>query len=147
MGASLYYRTMGKDCPNIPKTDFNSFIPRMEQLIQAIEHGEVVACHDVSTGGLALAVIEMCMSGNGAKINLVEEMRADIELFSESNGRWIVQVAKEAENNFARRFDHANKIGDVGSKVSFSKNNEIIADFEVEKLRKKWTMPVWDRLA
>ena len=147
MGASLYYRSIGKDCPNIPKTDFDSFMPRMEQLIQAIEQGEVVACHDISTGGIATAVIEMCMSGNGAKINLTEEMRADIELFSESNGRWIVQVAKGSENNFARRFDHANKIGDVGSKVSFSKNNEIIADFEVEKLRKKWTMPVWDRLA
>ena len=147
MGASLYYRTMGKDCPNIPKTDFNSFIPRMEQLIQAIEQGEVVACHDISTGGLAMAVIEMCMSGEGAKINLTGEMRTDIELFSESNGRWIVQVTEGSEKDFAKRFDYAIKIGDVGSKVSFSKNNEIIADFEVEMLRKKWTMPVWDRLA
>ncbi len=62
MGASLYYRSIGKDCPNVPKTDFDLFIPRMEQLIQAIEQGEVVACHDISTGGIAVAVIEMCMS-------------------------------------------------------------------------------------
>tara|TARA_B100000678_G_scaffold89767_1_gene74625 strand:+ start:61 stop:732 length:672 start_codon:yes stop_codon:yes gene_type:complete len=147
MGASLYYRSIGKDCPNIPKTDFDSFIPRMEQLIQAIEQGEVVACHDISTGGIATAVIEMCMSGVGANIGLGEDMRADVELFSESNGRWIVQVANDKEKDFARRFDYAIRIGEVGSKVSFSKNNEIIADFEVEKLRKKWTMPVWDRLA
>ena len=147
MGASLYYRSMGKDCPNIPKTDFDSFIPRMEQLIQAIEQGEIVACHDLSTGGIATAVIEMCMSGIGASIELGEDMRADVELFSESNGRWIVQVANDKEKDFARRFDYAIRIGEVGSKVSFSKNNEIIADFEVEKLRKKWTMPVWDRLA
>ena len=147
MGASLYYRSIGKDCPNIPKTDFDSFIPRMEQLIQAIEQGEVVACHDISTGGIATAVIEMCMSGVGANIRLGEDVRADVELFSESNGRWIVQVANDKEKDFARRFDYAIRIGEVGSKVSFSKNNEIIADFEVEKLRKKWTMPVWDRLA
>ena len=56
-------------------------------------------------------------------------------------------MTEGSEKDFAKRFDYATKIGDVGSKVSFSKNNEIIADFEVEKLRKKWTMPVWDRLA
>ncbi|MEC9332657.1 MAG: phosphoribosylformylglycinamidine synthase subunit PurL [Candidatus Thermoplasmatota archaeon] len=147
MGASLYYRTIGKDCPNIPKTDFDSFIPKMEQLIQAIEQGEVVACHDISTGGLAIAVIEMCMSGIGAKITLTDEMRADIELFSESNGRWIVQVAKGLEDDFAERFKRATKIGDVGDMVSFSKDNKIIAEFEIEELRNAWKAPVWERLA
>ena len=52
LGASLYYRTLGINCPNVPTTDFDSFIPRMEQLIDAIECGEVVACHDISTGCL-----------------------------------------------------------------------------------------------
>ncbi len=110
MGASLYYRSIGKDCPNIPKTDFDSFIPRMEQLIQAIEQGEVVACHDISTGGIAVAVIEMCMSGVGANIGLGEDMRADVELFSESNGRWIVQVANGKEKGFARRLGKLERI-------------------------------------
>ena len=94
----MYYRSIDKDCPNIPKTDFDSFMPRMEQLIQAIEQGEVVACHDISTGGIATAVIVMCMSGVGANIRLGEDVRADVELFSESNGRWIVQVAPGFEN-------------------------------------------------
>jgi phosphoribosylformylglycinamidine synthase len=147
MGASLYYRSIGKDCPNIPKTDFDSFIPRMEQLIQAIEQGEVVACHDISTGGIATAVIEMCMSGVGANIGLGEDMRADVELFSESNGRWIVQVAKGKEKGFARRFDYASRIGEVGNKVAFSKGNDVIVELEIDELRNAWTRPVWDRLA
>ncbi len=147
MGASLYYRSIGKDCPNVPKTDFDSFIPRMEQLIQAIEQGEVVACHDISTGGIAVAVIEMCMSGVGANIGLGEDMRADVELFSESNGRWIVQVANGKEKGFARRFDYATRIGEVGKNIAFSKDNDVIAEFEIDELRSAWTRPVWDRLA
>ena len=147
MGASLYYRSIGKDCPNIPKTDFDSFIPRMEQLIQAIEQGEVVACHDISTGGIATAVIEMCMSGVGANIGLGEDMRADVELFSESNGRWIVQVANGKEKGFARRFDYATRIGEVGNKIAFSKGSDVIVELEIDELRNAWTRPVWDRLA
>jgi phosphoribosylformylglycinamidine synthase len=147
MGASLYYRSIGKDCPNIPKTDFDSFVPRMEQLIQAIEQGEVVACHDISTGGIATAVIEMCMSGVGANIGLGEDLRADVELFSESNGRWIVQVANGKEKGFARRFDYATRIGEVGNKVAFSKSNDVIVELEIDELRNAWTRPVWDRLA
>ena len=147
MGASLYYRTLGLECKNVPTTDFGSFIPRMEQLIQAIENNEVRACHDISNGGLALSLIEMCMGGNGAKINLDEDLRADIELFSESNGRWIVQVAPGFENDFEKRFDFAKKIGDVNEKIIFNKGNEKIAELTIEEVRDKWTKPLWDRLA
>ena len=147
MGASLYYRTLGLECKNVPTTDFGSFIPRMEQLIQAIENNEVRACHDISNGGLALSLIEMCMGGNGAKINLDEDLRADIELFSESNGRWIVQVAPGFENDFEKRFDFAKKIGDVNEKIIFNKDSEKIAELTIEEVRDKWTEPLWDRLA
>jgi phosphoribosylformylglycinamidine synthase len=147
MGASLYYRTLGVSCPNVPNTDFETFMPRMEQLIQAIENGEVVACHDISTGGLALSIIEMCMSGIGAKVELTSDLRADIELFSETNGRWVVQVKSGCENDFERRFDFAVKIGDINDRMIFTKNGKEISNFEIEKLRKDWTSPIWERLA
>ncbi len=147
MGASLYYRTLGIECKNVPTTDFSSFIPRMEQLIQAIENGEVVACHDISNGGLALTIIEMAMSGTGAEINLNSDLRDDIELFSESNGRWVVQVAPGFESKFEKRFDFAEKIGDVNDKIIFNKNGEQIAKLQIDKVRKEWTNPIWERLA
>ena len=147
MGASLYYRTLGISCPNVPITDFEVFMPRMEQLIQAIENDEVVACHDISTGGLALSIVEMCMSGIGAKIELTSDLRADIELFSETNGRWVVQVKSGCEKDFEKRFDFAVKIGDVDDKIIFTKDGKEISTFEIEKLRNNWTSPIWDRLA
>ena len=147
MGASLYYRTLGIDCPKVPATNFNAFLPRMEQLIQAIENGEVVACHDISNGGLALSIIEMCMSGIGAEISFDSKLRSDIELFSESNGRWIVQVAPGHEDNFSKRFDFSKKIGEVNDKIIFNDNDEEIAKFDIEYIREKWTNPIWERLA
>ena len=147
MGASLYYRTLGIECKNVPTTDFSSFIPRMEQLIQAIENGEVVACHDISNGGLALTIIEMAMSGTGAEINLNSDLRDDIELFSESNGRWVVQVEPGFESKFENRFDFAEKIGDVNDKIIFNKDGEQIAKLQIDKVRKEWTNPIWERLA
>ena len=146
MGASLYYRIIGKECPSVPKTDFDSFIPRMEKLIQAIENGEVVACHDISTGGLAMAVIEMCMSGNGVKINLTGKMRADVELFSEGNGRWVVQVAPGFEEDFRKRFDFAEIIGDVDDKIIFNKNGEKLVELGIDKTREEWINPIWTRM-
>ena len=147
MGASLYYRILGVSCPKVPITDFEAFMPRMEQLIQAIENGEVVACHDISTGGLALSIIEMCMSGIGAKIELTSDLRADIELFSETNGRWVVQVKSGCEKDFEKRFDFAVKIGDVDDRMIFTKDGKEISTFEIEKLRDDWISPIWDRLA
>ena len=147
MGASLYYRTLGISCPSVPITDFETFMPRMEQLIQAIENGEVIACHDISTGGLALSIIEMCMSGIGAKIELTSDLRADIELFSETNGRWVVQVKPGFEKDFERRFDFAVKIGDVDDRMIFIKDGKEISNLNLEKLRNEWIRPIWDRLA
>ncbi len=147
MGASLYYRTLGLECSKVPTTNFQTFMPRMEQLIQAIENEEVLACHDISNGGLALSIIEMCMSGVGAEINLNSDLRADIELFSESNGRWVVQVAPGFESKFKRRFDFAEKIGDVKDKIIFNKNGDQIANLQIDKVRKEWTNPIWERLA
>ena len=119
----------------------------MEQLIDAIECGEVVACHDISTGGIALSVIEMCMSGVGAKIKLSGNMRADLELFNESNGRWIVQVKPGLEEKFSKRFDYAKEIGTVNDKINFALNDNENIEFPIEELRKLWTEPLWNKLA
>ena len=119
----------------------------MEQLIQAIESGEVVACHDISNGGLALSIIEMCMSGVGAEITFDGQLRNDVELFSESNGRWIVQVKPEHEFAFSKRFDFAKKIGDINQKIIFKSSNDTIVQLTIEEVRDKWTKPIWDRLA
>ena len=74
-------------------------------------------------------------------------MRADLELFNESNGRWIVQVKPGLESEFSKRFDFAKKIGTVNKDVNFVLNEKESITFSIEELRKKWTEPLWNRMA
>lgn len=60
----------------------------------AIRMGLVAACHDLSEGGLAVAVAEMCLAGHlGADLDPVPEPA--IHLFSESTGRLLLEVAPD----------------------------------------------------
>lgn len=67
----------------------------------AIGAGLVLACHDLSDGGLAVAAAEMALGGRlGMEIDLARVLcAADAPLsaaelaFSESNGRYLVEVA------------------------------------------------------
>lgn len=68
--------------------------------LKAIEKGIVRSAHDVSEGGLAVALAECCVSGPeralGVRIGLREMMRGDALLFCESQSRIIVSI-KEKE--------------------------------------------------
>lgn len=77
-------------------------LDRMRALHQAITAGLVQACHDLSEGGLGVALAEMCLAGRlGATIDLRRVpgallAHADEEvLFSESMGRFLVEVRPE----------------------------------------------------
>jgi phosphoribosylformylglycinamidine synthase subunit PurSL len=63
------------------------------RLHAAIRAGLVVACHDLSEGGFAVALAEMCIAGRlGARIETLPHDDLVTALFSESAGRLIVEV-------------------------------------------------------
>ena len=58
----------------------------------AIRDGLVTACHDLSSGGLAVALTDMaCASGIGARLAIPDPVH--VMLFSEDEGRYIVSTA------------------------------------------------------
>jgi phosphoribosylformylglycinamidine synthase len=71
---------------------------RLEALVQlvcreAIQAGWVRAAHDVSDGGLAVALAEMCIAGVlGADLAWDIAGRADLALFGEGGSRIVVEV-------------------------------------------------------
>ena len=90
--------------------------------IRAIDKGILRSAHDISEGGLAVALVEGCVSRPegpmGVKIKLNEMMRMDALLFGESQSRIIVSVE---EKNLKLLKDIADKegaptqvIGEVG---------------------------------
>ena len=79
----------------------------MNALSVATENGLVQACHDCSEGGIGVAAAEMAFAaGLGMKIYLKQVPlgepinRDDSVLFSESNTRFLVEVAPKHKAKF-----------------------------------------------
>jgi phosphoribosylformylglycinamidine synthase subunit PurSL len=101
LGGSLLYELYGYAGGHPPGLRPEP-LARYRLLHQAIRKGWVQACHDLSEGGLAVALAEMCIAGRlGATIDisnwrLETERLTDREiLFSESNGRLLLEVAPQ----------------------------------------------------
>jgi phosphoribosylformylglycinamidine synthase len=121
---------------------------RLERAVQrscisAINRGIIQSAHDVSDGGLAVALAECCITAPegtvGAKIDLNEVMRADALLFGESQSRIIVSLE---EKDLGRLSEIAAKegavvrvIGEVGGRTL---NIQSILEVPVDELRASW---------
>ena len=91
--------------------------PAISALNACMDDGRSCACHDLSDGGMAVALAEMCIGGDiGAGLDLSEMGLRDLTaLFTESNTRWLVEVDKGREEEFVQRLGvPALRIGEVG---------------------------------
>jgi phosphoribosylformylglycinamidine synthase len=69
----------------------------------AMRAGLVVACHDVSEGGVAVAIAEMCIAGRlGAHVDTLPHDDLTTALFSESSGRLVVEVRPRSVDAFMK---------------------------------------------
>jgi phosphoribosylformylglycinamidine synthase II len=67
---------------------------RYRRLHQALRSGRVVACHDLSEGGLAVALSEMAIAGRlGLSIDTLPGPDLVSALFAESSSRFVVELA------------------------------------------------------
>jgi phosphoribosylformylglycinamidine synthase len=74
---------------------------RYRRLHRAIGEGLVRACHDVSEGGLAVTLAEMCIAGRlGINVTALPDRDLATALFAESLGRLVVEVAPRDLDRF-----------------------------------------------
>lgn len=103
LGGSEYYARQGYLGNSVPAVRPRQAKTLMIQLHRAIRAGVVAACHDLSEGGLAVAIAEMAFAGGiGVDIRLPGKLRADQQLFSESNSRFLVEVRPDDMQRFCR---------------------------------------------
>jgi phosphoribosylformylglycinamidine synthase II len=106
LGGSEYYKLKGFLGRTVPKVRPNQVRNTYETIAKAIDLGLVKACHDLSEGGLAVAVAEMAFAGGyGIELNLRKVPRKavnrnDFVLFAESNSRFLVEVSEKAKEDF-----------------------------------------------
>jgi phosphoribosylformylglycinamidine synthase len=104
LGGSHLALVEGMSGGRVPTVDFARAKTTFTSLHATIQQGLVRACHDLSEGGLAVALAEMAFAGNcGARVRLSEvvsdvapQQRTEsfdiVLLFSESNTRFLVEV-------------------------------------------------------
>ncbi|GIW81237.1 MAG: phosphoribosylformylglycinamidine synthase subunit PurL [Gemmatales bacterium] len=88
-----------------PKVDFHQAPRIMRRVFDAIQQGLVRSCHDLSEGGLAVALAEMAFAGEiGAHIVLPSDrdVADDVYLFSESASRFVVEVPASRSSEFEK---------------------------------------------
>ena len=92
---SLFARTI-LDEKNGPPPEINLFNEKNngESLLDLIEKGYVKSAHDVSLGGLLVAVSKMCIKGNkGIKFKKTKNLMNEIEyFFAEDQGRYLIEI-------------------------------------------------------
>jgi phosphoribosylformylglycinamidine synthase len=109
LGGSHYYLINNVSGGNVPKVRVEEAVVLMNRLSKATEKGLIEACHDLSEGGLAVALVEMAFSGSlGVQVKLREVPlsksvdRDDVVLFAESNSRFLVEVAPSEKQRFEK---------------------------------------------
>lgn len=146
MGASLLFRKFGGKQGAVPDVDIDALKRYMDKLLSAMDEGIVLSCHDCSDGGIAVAVAEMCISGQcGAEIDLSAMMgsSAQRKLYSESNSRWIVEVDGMDVTRFTEIMgDDAELIGITkGNALKIKDNGTVVP---LEDMIKAWNEPIWN---
>ena len=129
---------------------------KLEQAIQnccieAIESGILRSAHDISDGGLAVALAECCIGGPdkalGVRAEMREMIRGDALLFSESQSRILVSMQEkdlgQLQEIASRHAVPLQVIGAVGgSRFSI----QPILQLPVDELQVIWSSALADRL-
>lgn len=97
LGASLYLREVcGREEGAPPPVALHRERRKGELVRQLIQDEQVVACHDISDGGLLVAVAEMAMaSGIGASLDAPASVPLHAWCFGEDQGRYLLEVGQD----------------------------------------------------
>ena len=108
MNQSLFARIILNE-KNGPPPEVNLFNEKNngQSLLSLIEKGFVKSAHDISLGGIIVALSKMCIRGNkGIKLNKTKNLINEIEyLFAEDQGRYIIEINQKDLNEVNKILD------------------------------------------
>ena len=115
-----------------------------ETILQLIEESLVKSVHDISLGGIIIALAKMCIKGKkGVKINKIKALVNKFQyFFGEDQGRYIIEInknnlkkVKEILNNNSVYY---NELGIVIEKDIIIDNEPVLVVDELILSNKKW---------
>ena len=135
---------MGSD---LPKPDLHEVKNQIYALTDCIDNNRVLSCHDISDGGIAVALAEMTFNNNiGCKVSIECNLRVDETLFSETGG-FLLEASDENLDNITKCFSEYDlEVFVIGKTVS---NNIMINDalnISIEQGRDAWENGLTNKL-
>jgi phosphoribosylformylglycinamidine synthase len=144
LGGSLYAETeLDKNLP-LTEPDLESVREVCNLMPSLVRNGVVAAAHDVSDGGVAVALAEMCIAGRvGANVALPRGDRMDVALFGEPEAYMIVACERQQVDALEAAAEQAGvmvfKAGRTGGdSLSVSMGGKTLVDLPVQMLADHW---------
>ena len=151
-GGSEYYSELGFLGSNVPRVDARAAFARYRALNAAQKEGLVRSCHDLSDGGLGVALAEKAFAGGyGIRVDLDRmitdgELRDDKLLFSESQSRLLVTVRSHERERFEHFFagQALACLGEVldTPRLVVSRGGRSLLDIHINLLKEAWQAPL-----
>ncbi|MGH9457906.1 MAG: phosphoribosylformylglycinamidine synthase subunit PurL [Thermoanaerobaculia bacterium] len=145
LGGSEYQQSVLPDATaRPPRVDLDREKALVEVLLALHEQGRLRSAHDLSNGGLAVALAECALDGIGAEVDLGDDLDAVALLFSETQGRALV-TCEESEaaiviGEARRRGVPAERIGvTVPSAFVIARRGTVLAKTTAQEIRRIWT--------
>src|SRR5699024_11480677 len=92
-------------------------------LLSAIERGYIQSAHDVSDGGLGVALAECVVQAKDLGVDITLEDDATVQLFSESQTRFVISVKPENKEAVETLFSEIHCLGEVTDDQQFRINH------------------------
>ncbi|MFL2607090.1 MAG: phosphoribosylformylglycinamidine synthase [Flavobacteriaceae bacterium] len=142
--------SIGKKCPSVKNPKL--FVKTFNTIQELIVKKQIVAGHDVGSGGLITTIMEMCFASVkvGAKIDISEISDDDIikKLFSENVGLVFQSIDDSVEKNLIENSIEFYKIGEVVESENLIVSNQNKKyTFNISEYRDIWfkTSTILDR--
>jgi len=153
LGGSEYYAMHDRIGRNVPQVDAKTAMLRYRTINAAQAEGLLASCHDLSDGGLGVALAETAFAGGfGLHVDLNQVpvdavMREDKLLFSESASRLLVTIKPDNQKRFEALFagQVCACIGQVAKDNSLriiGQKQEILVNSTIQDLKEAWQSPL-----
>jgi phosphoribosylformylglycinamidine synthase len=153
LGGSEYYAEQGALGSQVPKVDSASALNRYKSLNRAQHKGLIISCHDLSDGGLGVALAEKAFAGGyGVSVALSQldaepELRDDKLLFSESQSRLLVTIRPGQRKAFEAEFSGQScaLIGTVSQTDQVQIRGvagQLLVNATIDELKEAWQAPL-----
>ena len=115
-----------------------------QTILQLIDKNLIETCHDISIGGILVAISKMCIKGKkGIKINPLKGLINKFEyFFGEDQGRYIIEITKANMKKVSEILNnnsvHHDELGILDEKMVSFKNDIKLPIEELSNAHKYW---------